>query len=308
MKKIYFSKVKFNLEENLSTENLKKISVLELLERDLVYTQMVTIKEGDKEITEEAIYNPAGSEHYDNGKKLVGSIIKTGQVITKFYDRETAEIKEIDPKNTEYKISYIYDSITGFVAYRVTNSFGEEQFNHAFESLLNQAMERTIARTKFPFEIPKFEVKVESLYNNLNVEKLESELKKIEPIEEIKIAFESNDIQFQCNEELSDLRSTEYQIKIKSESSLGINLDNIMLKKIYSDIKEFLDNYKLKVEKDMKIKAKVNISIKTVDGDCYSNSQFSKFKHNINDKADLPEFYRESIKTIDLLLDNKLVK
>ncbi|MGL5964395.1 MAG: hypothetical protein ACRCZ2_08385 [Fusobacteriaceae bacterium] len=310
MKKIYFSKVKFNLNENEfeSIKNLKKISVLELLERDLEYTKMVTIKEGDKEITENAIYNPAGSDYFDDGKKLIGAIIKTGQVITKFYDRETAEIKEIDPKNTEYKINYIYDSITGIVAYRVTSSFREEQFNSAFESLLNQAMKRTIGRTEFPFSIPDFKVEVESIYNNLNILELESELEKIEPIEEIKVSFESNNVQVQCNEELSDSRSTEYEIKIKAKTSLGINLENVMVKKIYLDIKNFLIISEEKAAEDLELKAKVNVSIKTVDGDCYSNLQYSKFKHNISDKAKLPEFYNESIKTIESLLVNELIK
>lgn len=307
MKKIYFSRINFKVKngENDSNEieKLKKLSVLELLERDLEHNEKNTIKEENKEVTELAKYNPAGSEYYDD-TKLTGSLIKTGQVITKFYNRETAEIEEIDPKDTEYKITYIYDSISGIIAYRITSSFGEEQFNKAFQDILKQAMLRTMTRTEFPFEIPDFEIEVDSIYNNLNMENLEAQLKLIEPIKEIKVNFLSNNIEVQCKKELTKARVNEFEVKLKSDS--GLNLDSDEIKEIYIKINRFLK--KSEEIEELDLKAKITFSVKTMLGDCYSNLKYSKFKHNISDSAKLPEFYTKSLNCMENLLNNELVK
>lgn len=178
---IYFSKLNV-------TSHMLKVYVKEKELNDILKKVFVNLKEGTSYDRED--FRKVGEEYhlykanfkfkliqkYDDNT-IVGSIIKTSNLFINKINEDTGVIKKIPVENSEI-IEFYFDVHEEIIAFYTTNRFGYQEFNMAFEQLLNTCMVNELEKYTFDVVIKK---------NGLSVNEITKELKKIGKLESLKI-------------------------------------------------------------------------------------------------------------------------
>ncbi|KUO71440.1 MAG: hypothetical protein APF81_09055 [Desulfosporosinus sp. BRH_c37] len=263
---LYFSKLNvnshiFNVYE--APEKLKQIQELILINirEDIEFEQeeLRTHEDGESFVYK-ANYRFNSIEKMDASFNyaITGNLVKKSNLFVNELNEITGELTKIPVENTEV-IQFYFDVYKETIAFYRTNRFGYNQFNLAFENLLNQCMST---------EDEKYYFKISLCNEGLNLEEIESELKKLGKLEKLiiqiippnpnsellnKINLNGEELLVSYNEGNITTKSTLFISKTAS----GLNLDA-------TGIKDELDNVG-KIHSELSTKDAIKNGYLTVD-------------------------------------------
>lgn len=308
MKKVFFSKIIFSSSDKkipLTDDDinlLKRLSVT-FFNPDIHLSTTKEIKDenGEKIGDEITTYSPAGTHPRNNYTGVGGAIIKSGQIISKFYNRENPDDVTNEINDAEFKINFYYSQLKSIVAFKKINTFGEEEFNKAFQSILKDAIIELAESSDI--KLKKFKVTLIPIMAKLTPENFSKALNLCAPIKEINFSYHTQDQNIQLNSDFDNLNANNFDFHIKSELSTGINLKNDFINNLFANIPEFI-----KISKDKNLlKNRFTISFSTVNGGFYSNTNASKYTEEIEEYLNANDLLNQLQEQIDHLDQKPLI-
>lgn len=284
MATIYFAKVNYDnmheiYHEKRSLQEINK-KVFSLLNINTIYKK-IEIKKTDSgdEVEKQKEFEFFNLEKHDNDI-IIGNLIKKDYLYLKKLNKATEEV-ELRKEENDESILFFYDTQNEVIAFHKNQRFGYLEFIQGFEGLLNLIFDR---------EEEKFTV---GLYNNnISIDEVFNDLKKIGKIKELTIEVIPPNVNSEELEEikkeqdrvlkqLDEANVTRKTTLYKSNTEKGINIENSM---ILDNINEFRYLNKNWSEVDILNRTYGEITATSMSGQKYTSKSSKPLKYEIEDE------------------------
>lgn len=287
---IYFSKI-----------NLNSVGLIEMYKKEelLVETKEAIVsflKSGTVYEVDEYYVDENGQKHLFTTKYKIsigakkdeyisGYIYKTAVIYYKSFNESSAK-PESHFQPTIEDIKFYYDINREIVGFHTRNRFGYQEFNLAFKEILNTCMMKSQSKLRF---------NVDLLNEGLEIDEIESELKKINNIKKLEFKFKlpnpaddqmlddlSNGLT-DLAEELENANANAMSVIFDSDGGIGLNIESSEIQKNITRIG------KLTKSVDDKNAIKYGyVRVKATDstGKIYTTEEQKPIKRELKDDSD----------------------
>ena len=233
-KKLYYGKI--NLNSHIFEVYEKKISfkyisdlIMQKFKEDIIYNRddLLFTDDDGNDITYNAEYKVNYVNKLIDTNCIVGTIIKTSDLLANDIDEKTGEITKIAVPNKEI-IKFFYDVNNELVCFSRTSRFGYAEFCKAFENILNNCMDIKGEECAFNVSVLREGIDMESIKTSLsrmkNIESLEVKITPPNPDKNLLGEIEDN-----AEDVIDSMKTgniTSKSILFTSKAPKGINLES----------------------------------------------------------------------------------
>lgn len=236
-KKLYYGKINLNshifevYDRKNSLSNITKLIMLNFKE-DIKYIRDDLLFKDDngEEIRYRAEYKVNYINKLIDSNSIVGTIIKTSDLLANDIDEKTGEITKIPVPNKEI-IKFYYDVSSELVCFSRTIRFGYAEFCKAFESILNSCMDINGEEYVFNVDLLREGIDINSIKKSLdnmkNIESLEIKITPPNPDNDLLGEIEKNSEDVIGSMKLGNITSKSILFTSKAPTGLNIKAKEI---------------------------------------------------------------------------------